>query len=479
MKVLKLTALALGVAAAFPVVAADTNKELLNELRALKQRVTELEQKLQAEEAKKAVAPAAAAVAPAPAGMTPDQQAEFNRVTVKAEALEDARDASGLRGIKFSGYMDPVYIYNKNQNRAGFQFLNQTAEDGYNYDNSYFGMAVLDILKETESGTQWHLALAANRGVGETFNAGNVIQEASVSVPLGDLQHRFIAGQIPDWSGYEYLPGTQNKLITHNLLFDFTLPTAYTGAGYFLIDGKWQVKAMLANMNATKRNAGEKTPAFVYRVDYSKGEFNGFGFAGVHGKAPNFRATVAGLDTNPITGEAYSTKDTSVNLFEVDGYFIRGDVTMQAQLSYGKQKQAAITADPETGELRDATWYGASILGAYKFTPQLEGIARADYIKNTKNGGGLLGYTQSDGRNGIGYGYVFDDVSGSWVAGDTEKGPQRYALSLGLGYAFNTSTSFKAEYRYDASNVANFQVTSDGSYRKNNHLLGVGTVVQF
>jgi hypothetical protein len=31
------------------------------------------------------------------------------------------------------------------------------------------------------------------------------VHEASVSVPLGDLQTRFIAGQMPDWSGYEYL----------------------------------------------------------------------------------------------------------------------------------------------------------------------------------------------------------------------------------------------------------------------------------
>ena len=52
-----------------------------------------------------------------------------------------------------------------------------------------------------------------------------------VSVPLTDLQTRFIAGQIPDWSGYEYyLQSTLNKLITHNLLFDFTLPTSASPA---------------------------------------------------------------------------------------------------------------------------------------------------------------------------------------------------------------------------------------------------------
>ena len=46
---------------------------------------------------------------------------------------------------------------------------------------------------------------------------------------------------------------------------------------------------MLANINATKRAPGEKAPVLAYRVDYSKGEFSGFGFAGVHGKTANFR----------------------------------------------------------------------------------------------------------------------------------------------------------------------------------------------
>ena len=146
--------------------------------------------------------------------------------------------------------MDPTYIYNQRQNRAGFQFLNAVGDDGYNYDNSYFGAAVIDFQKETDSGTRWRLTLAPNRGVGAVFDGQSIVHEASVSVPLTDLQTRLIAGQIPDWSGYEYLQPTLNKLITHNLLFDFTLPTAYTGAGLELTSGKWLVKGMLANMNA-------------------------------------------------------------------------------------------------------------------------------------------------------------------------------------------------------------------------------------
>ena len=65
---------------------------------------------------------------------------------------------------------------------------------------------------------------------------------------------------------------------------------------------------------------------------------------------------------------------------------------------------------------------------------------RLDYLNNKKNGGGLLGYTFADDRNGIG-----PDING-----DPNKGANRTALSLGLSYAFNLETTIKAEYRSTA-----------------------------
>lgn len=466
------TALSLALLAAFPLAAgAQSLDDLRKEQKALKDKVTALEQKLKDAEAKPAEG----------GGMTAQEKQDFNRIAIKTEALEDNQEAMGFRGLKISGQMDPSFIYNKAQNRAGFQFLNTEDDDSYNYDNSYFGMAMIDFQKEMEGGSKWRLTLAPNRGVGAVFN-GSIVHEASVSIPLGDLQTRFIAGQIPDWSGYEYLQPTLNKLITHNLLFDFTLPTAYTGAGMEMTRGKWIVKGVVANMNTSKRAPGEKSPVFAYRVDYSKGEFQGFGFAGVHGKAANFRpyddTTLSGLAANPFTGEDYSGRDTAVHLFEFDAYFIRGDWTVQGQVSYGQQKQAAITIDPDTGELRNSRWYGLSVLAAHKFTPRFEGIARFDYLNNKKNGGGLLGYTGSDGRNGIGPGWT-DDGTGNWTQDDLETGANRYALSLGMSYLFNLNTVFKAEYRLDRANQAVFNYVKDNSYKKSNHVLGAAVVVSF
>lgn len=447
MKFLRPSLLAVALASAFPAMA-QSNADLLKELQSLKGRIADLEQKL----ADKPTQPQW--------GMTPEQSAEFNRIAVKTEALQDNFTDQGYKGLKVSGYMEPVFIWNKGQNRAGFQFLNQQS-DGFAYDTSFMGTAAIDFTKETESGTIWKLTLAPNRGVGAAIDGMSIVQEATVSVPLGDLQTRLIAGQIPDWSGYEYQQPTLNPFTSHNLLYDFTLPIGYTGVGMDIKDGKWWYRGAVGNVNSTIKASGQKAPMLAYRVDYAKGEFNGFGFAGMHGKAANFN----------LDGGA-----TTAHLFEVDGYFTRGDWTFQGQLSYGQQKQAAIAPDAD-GNLRDARWVGVSGLMGYMFTPRLQGLVRADYINNAKNGGGLFGYTgvqdvdagvYADTRNGIGA-----------TAEDPDRGANRYALTVGLKYAFDTATTMKVEYRYDGADRAVFDDVKSGTLKKNNQMLATSLVVAF
>jgi hypothetical protein len=471
MKTLRITALTLAVLAAFPA-AAQSNAEVLAELQALKAKVAELEAQLKAQAAK--TPPAGAQW-----GMTPDQARELNRITVKAEAMEDARDASGLKMLKISGYADPTWISNRGKRNSGFSFLDSRGETGYAYDNSYFGSVVLDLQKETDSGTRWRLTLSPNRGTDTVIGNGGIVQEASVSVPLGNLQTRFIAGHLPDWSGYEYQQATLNKLVTHNLLFDYTLPTAYTGAGLEITRGKWIYKGVVANMNSARNVDGERAPVLAYRVDYSRGEFQGFGFAGVHGKAANFRAKDGdGYPLqNPISTSDYDQGNTRVDLFEFDAYFIRGDWTVQGQIGFGRQRNASIAADPVTGDLRDARWMGLSALAAYKFSPRFEGIVRVDHIRNSKNGGGLLGYTANDDRSGIGIDPTIDCVTDPTISA-CNTGTNRTALSFGLSYLWDLNTTFKVEYRLDRANLPAFGYW-DGSYRKSNSLLGASVVVAF
>jgi hypothetical protein len=108
-------------------------------------------------------------------------------------------------------------------------------------------------------------------------------------------------------------------------------------------------------------------------------------------------------------------------------------------------------------------------MAAYKITPRLEAIARADYLHNRANGGGLLAWTFADGRNGIG-----PDPSG-----DAEVDADRYALSFGARYAVDANLALKAEYRLDRASLPVFFDVRDGSYRRSNQLFGASMVVSF
>jgi hypothetical protein len=486
MKLIAPTVLALVLVAAFPA-AAQTNDAILKELKALRDRVNQLEQKLQ-QQAAPAAAPAAAAPAAGEAGhwgMTPEQVRELNRIAVKTESLQDNFTDQGYKGLKITGQMDPTYIYNRRQDNASFVFLNNGGAR-YTYDNSYFGMLVLDFAKETDSGTLWKLTLAPERGTGSLINGGSIVHEASVSIPLGDLQTRLWLGQIPDWTGYEITLPAGNKLITHNLLFDFMAPTAYTGAVLDVKRGAWWVRGGVANFNSARNAPGNKSPVLVYRADYAKGEFAGFGFAGLHGRVPNFAADGSWVpdptDIDPATGEprqvgfAEAGKSTFAHLFEVDAYFIRGDWSLFGQASYGQQRKSAVFNSD--GELRDARWWGLSGTAAYKITPRLESTVRLDYVNNTRNGGGLLGYSSDDPINGIGRGLLAD---GSFAKGEGT-GSNRYALSLGLSYRVDENSTFKVEYRLDGANQPVFADQSGATvtgYSKTNQLLGASMVVSF
>jgi hypothetical protein len=405
-----------------------------------------------------------------PWGMTPEQLRQLNRTTVKADALEESQETLGYKGLKVSGLIDPTFITTNRQHRTGFQFLNSGQNFEYAFDNGAFGMAMIDFQKEMEGGRKWRLTLAPNRGgAGIAIDGASIVHEASLSMPLADLQTRVIAGQIPDWSGHEFMQPTLNKFVTHNLLFDFTLPAVYTGAGVDLVRDAWSVKALLANVNASKKRSGQRSPALAYRVDYYdyKNEFMGFGFAGLHGKLSNPRAD-DGVG-NPITGDPYVTHDTTAHSFEVDGFFSRGDWTVAGQLGIGMQRRAAITADPLNGELRDSHWWGASSMLGYKLTPRLEAVARWDYLNNNRNGGGTLGWSFADSRNGLG-----PDPSG-----DPEVGANRSALSVGGRYAVNANLAVKAEYRLDRASVPVFLNLRDGRYGRSNQLFGASMVMSF
>lgn len=457
----------IAVALAFPAAAmAQSAQELKLELDAMKAKIKQLEAMVEAINSK------AATVATNDA----ENQAEFNRMKIKTEAMEDQLDAGGFKGLKISGFVDPTYIYNQRQNTSSFVFMknfsdvNGTGEHpsqnaGYAYDNAFFGSALVRFEKEMDGGTKWLLELMPHKSYGDGggYNLGSIVNQAFVSIPLGGLNDRFLAGQIGSWPGYEYqlTVGPQSKkLITNGLLFDFTEPSFMTGFGYEHLEGKWDIKTIIGNAN-NGRITDRKAPTFHWRVDYSKGEFGGWGASGLHGKM---------------------SSATSVNYLEADAYFIRGDWTLQGQVETGVTKHAAFNGG-------DAKWASLSGLAAYKITPRLEGIVRLDYIKNSKNGGGVpsvvfpadlvtdpSGATfMGDYRNGFGPG--IDNATGLIV--DPNQGANRYATSFGLNYLFAPNVLLKFEARRDGSSQNTFYDVSSQTYKKDNTLVGVSTVVSF
>lgn len=467
---------ALAIALAFPLAAmGQSAQDLKSELDAMKVRMKQLEAMVEQLNNKAAKVETE----------TVENQTEFNRMKIKTEAIEDQLEVSGFKGLKISGYIDPTYIYNQRQDTSSVVFMKNFSDvngtgahpsqkAAYAYDNAFFGTALLRFEKEMEGGTKWLLELMPHKSYGDGggYNLGSMINQATVVMPLQDLNNRFLAGQFGSWPGYEYqlAAGTQNKkTITNSLLFDFNEPSFMTGFGYEHLEGKWDIKTLLGNAN-NGRITDRKDPSFHWRVDYSKGEYQGWGSSGLHGKTGAF---------------------THENYIEFDTYFIRGPLTLQGQVETGRVTKAAYNGG-------DTKWIGLSGLAAYKFTPRLEGITRVDYIKNNGNGGGLpsivfpsgcktadlltdptgatlLDTACGDYRNGFGPGV--DNVTG--LITNPNKGANRYALTFGLNYSLTPNAIVKFELRRDGSSENSFFDVPSQTYKKDNLLFGASTVISF
>jgi hypothetical protein len=485
---LKLKQMAVAVTLALPMLAnAQTNAELKSEIDLLKAQINELKSMMKQQAASPAAAqPASEAVDPS----------EFNRIRTKVEAMEDQKEVSGFKGMRISAGIDPTYIYNRAKNTSGFSFQNNftsvnSSGEMYTYDNSYFGIGYIDFQKEMDDGgTKFRLTLAPNKSSGSQYNWGNIVHEASASIPIDGPQTRLLVGQFPDVSGYEpflntyagansifsnqLYPGYGEYFITKNLLFDFTAATFYTGVGLDLTRGPWELKFFLANFNSARNDCpvstagpgnstcgsgSTKSPTLIYNATYAQNEFWGFEFTGYEGKV-----------TNWIQGGT-----TRLDSFEIDGNYTRGDFNGNLQFTIGRQKDAAL--GPNGG---DAKWWGISALASEKVTSALTLAARIDYLYNQQNGGGTFNVSNlgpvdavGDFLNGFGPG---DPLASDY---EPDKGANRYGLSFAATYRLTPNVALRAELRHDHATKSAFFYFNDQSFRKSNDVFGLQTVVNF
>ena len=466
-----ISALALTIPCA--AIAQVDNAELLRELQELKAKVKALEDKMNA-----VAAPVAeSAEAPVADERIEQTATEVSKVKLKVEQMETAKEESGFAGIKISGYADPTYIYNQRRRTNSFVFLNNfggssddLGENVYGYDNSFFGSIFLRFEKEFESGAKGIIEIMPKKGYDDANN--NIINQAIFSLPIKP-NIKLFAGQVGSWQGYEYQAATLRKNITYNLLYDYAEFTYMTGAGLeFTPQGKLSGKVMIGNPATLARNYSNRSTGIHGRLDYALNDYAGVGGTIYRGKL---------FDNNLINVQA-------------DFYHNKGDWSFAGQLDYGKWDKAATNG-------LNAEWIGVSALAGYKFTPRAEGVLRADYIKNSKNGGGMPGnvfketFVQSD-TNGDGVIDALDDPAfsvlndpfsgfgpeidtGTGLPVDANKGANRYALTATFNYLLDTNVTLRAEYRLDGSSLRTFLNTKDGSYSKTNSLLGLQLIYFF
>lgn len=415
---------------------------------------------------------------------TADPQA-VNALTNRLDALENKLEKQGLGGLTIKGQMDPTYIWTSH-NKGSFNFADDYSTTKSTYENGAFGRVIVDVEKAMDSGTVWSLRLNANKG------AKNHIDKAMVTVPMGEGMKMF-AGLVPDWSGYEYGDAILNKFVTHNLAYDYLFPSYYLGAGFEITSGSVIHKFMVGNLNQSDSSKLDQNaaPVIAYRFDWSKGDFapfaTGWGVGGSAqvGSIKEQGATINGVDEYP---------KKKFGLIELDFYNLSGAMEYYGNVAFGEIQQTATDTD-DAGRTKKASWMGIGGLVVYRATPQLSLLARADYIKNSKNGGGVFGARgldgTGDGLNGFGTPRVYseDDRNGDgnidgWVAENGAEGVNRYALSVGANYVYDANTQFKLELRHDWANGKVFGSNYDSSgtateYKKSRNLIGASVVVNF
>ncbi|HUW98022.1 MAG TPA: DUF3138 family protein [Acidiferrobacter sp.] len=358
-------------------------------------------------------------------------------MTGLAPVMATTTNAQTVDGIAVSGYIDPTYIYNQDAHISSFFFANPGA--AYTYYHSTFGDLYLDFNKKLSNGGSVDIQLMPTRGYGSSFgtNGGSIINAAVLTLPVTTTID-FIAGQMPAWDGYESETSPQMLTVTHNLLYDFSEPGYFTGAGGSYTAGILTVQTMLGNSwntSYTGSAASTKAPTFEYRISLAPTSALSLGLYGTYGK--NSSAT---------------TTETTRIYNDFDGAYTLGAATFNWQFDLGRQQDAAANGG-------NALWYGTSLLANYRFTPMVGATLRYDYLNDEKNGGHVSTADKSDGF------YVPTTAVG------VNNGPIRQAITADLLLYPEKNTIVKFEYRYDKANADMFQDSATSAYKTSNNVL--------
>ncbi len=382
-----------------------------------------------------------------------DSTHQVTQLEQKLNLAQEDAIKSGFKGLKIKGVLEAMYLRDSS---AGVNTFSAAGDGGY-------ATGMLDLSKEVDGGggVNWTLRLMPG--------SSHLVNEATVSFPISEST-RVYGGLIPDFQGYESGFAHLNPLLTHNALFDLAGPTNYTGIGMgYAISKDLALKWMIGNIDGAADDAGAypnaptpplppapvpRTAGLAYRLDWTVNDYASLGLSGAH-----------------------ATSARQFNAVALDGGYIRGNWLINGQLNVGN-----LTAGAYNGS--DARWWGLSALAGYKVTPRLQLLARADYLNNQDNGGGIyVGHYFNNLQDisklsplaGTGLGPKLNDVGGII---DPVVGADLTRVSLGTNYSINPSTQWKTELRVDQSTGFNF-VDENGSFTQHKTTVGTSVVVSF
>lgn len=493
--------------------------ELQAEVKTLKaeQRASQSRPNTHGEAAATAAAPAASTMATASANAAPaaaqptplasetttlanddvrQMREQINNLSLKTDALEDAATHGPIAGLSVTGYIDPVYLYNRARGAGSFQFLNHNA-GVYDYYESTIGDVYLDIKKTFGVGPlapAAELVIEPNRGAGNGLTnerggvGNNIVTQADATVPLNSLT-TLVAGLVPSPIGYEFQPSNQMVTLTHNLLFDFSEPGSILGVG---VKGNnatmtrfWQVFVANEQLHTagTVASGPNNTshsnwlPSLVVRYDSVPSTALDIGVAGMVGRSTLLSPCTSGYGYQCNSSSPFGM----MRYIETDLTYTRDKLQLNAQLDYGEQQKGAWNGGT-------ARWYGLSLQGHRKWTSAWLGhmgaTLRFDYLDNSANGGGApnIAYGLSGSVPSVNPTSGFGLDPACWRASTTNgtecKGARRYDLTADLLFYPTDQITVKLEYRHDQANHPVF-LMKDGSYSRSNDLLAAQFLYSF
>lgn len=445
----KVLIVALATAMPWMSASAQTQADLQKEIAALRAQLQALQQKVETLNATPA-APAAAVAQ------------QVNRLEQRLDLADDEAATTGFKGMKINAAVEAGFGFDSQVKNNTFYAGSGSVTD----DRAYAGHGMVQFTKETQGeGVDWTLRLLPGA------DATSIVHEASISLPLTE-DARLIGGVMPDFQGYEFAfananPTLGNQLISHNALYDLAGASQYAGLGtsHSFDGGTYTAKWIIGNVDASTDTGADtsksyfngtkdRSVALAYRGDWFISEFAYIGLSGLHGSVNrNFR------------------------VIALDGGYTHGDWQFNGQLTSGWMRNAASNGS-------DAEWTGLSGLVNFKVTPRLQLIARADYLENSKNGGGMYWALQPaapDGTTALdntanGLGPVRN--SDGLTADDVNVGANLTRLTFGTNYQINANAQWKTEYRLDTSTGYNF-IDQNGVASRQRSRIGTAFVLSF